>query len=72
MRDAVRKGPKDLKTASLMIVYTLSKALGCGPTEIYGLPTSHVIDLMALHTAIEEYKAEEMDKITKDTKNKIR
>ena len=72
MRDAVRKGPKDLKTASLMIVYTLSKALGCGPSEIHHLPISYVMDLMALHSTIEEYKAEEMDKITKDTKNKIR
>jgi hypothetical protein len=72
MRDAVRKGPKDLKTASLMIVYTLSSAMGCGPAEIQKLPLSYVMDLMQLHGAIEELKAEEMDKAMKESKSKMK
>lgn len=66
MREAVRSGPKDLPTASLIITYTLSKALGISPLEIMQLPAKMVMDLLYIHRNIEELKADtlkkEMDK----------
>ena len=53
----------DLKTASLILVYTLSKALGISPLEIYKMPQTLVKDLLTTHFVAEELKAEEMEKI---------
>lgn len=66
MRDAIRKGPSDYPTASLILTYTLSKALGISPLEIMQMPASLVQDLLYVHKNIEEFKADtmkaEMDK----------
>ena len=67
MRDAVRKGASDFPTASLILTYTLSKALGISPLEIMQMPASLVVDLLYVHKNIEEFKADtmkkEMDKV---------
>ena len=53
------------KTASLMVVYMLSKALSISPLEIYKMPITLVKDLLMLHTSVEEIKSDEIDKIQK-------
>lgn len=55
----------DLKTSSLIVVYTLSKALSISPLEIYRMPTSLVKDLLSVHYVVEEMKAEEFEKVKK-------
>ena len=52
------------KLASLITVYMLSKALAISPLEVYKMPVSLVKDLLQVHSALEEIKSEEMDKIT--------
>jgi len=68
MRDTVRGRSKDLHAVSLLIVYTLSKGLGISPLEILQMPQSMVMDLLYMHRAVEELKAEEMKKISKKVK----
>lgn len=66
------KGRKsDLKMTSLIIVYTLSKALGISPLEIYKMPTSLVKDLLNVHFVAEELQAEEMEKIRRKGESKF-
>jgi hypothetical protein len=50
---------------SLIIVYTLAKALAISPLEIYKMPASLVKDLLIVHRNIELLKAEEMEKASK-------
>ena len=56
------------QTASLITVYMLSKALAISPLEVYKMPVSLVVDLLQVHSVVEEYKAEEMDKIERKAK----
>ena len=67
MRDAIKYGKGDIKTVSLIVTYTVSKALAISPLEIMKMPASLVMDLLAIHRAIEEVKAEhikaETDKV---------
>jgi hypothetical protein len=68
----VFKGRKsDFKITSLIIVYTLSKALGISPLEIYKMPTSLVKDLLNIHFVAEELQAEEMEKIKRKGESKF-
>ena len=57
-----RGSPQDV---SLIIVYTLAKALAISPLEIYKMPTSLVLDLLTVHKNVEMVKAEEMEKAMK-------
>ena len=57
-----RGSPQDV---SLIIVYTLAKALAISPLEIYKMPTSLVLDLLTVHKNVEIIKAEEMEKASK-------
>ena len=57
--------PKDI---SLIIVYTLAKALSISPLEIYKMPAGLVMDLLAVHSAVKEIESEEMDKQIKKHK----
>lgn len=57
--------PKDI---SLIIVYSLAKALGISPLEIYQMPSSLVLDLLSVHKVMAELEKEEMDKLEKKTK----
>ena len=65
IRGAVRGKATAPKTASLMVVYMLSKALAVSPLEIYKMPVSLVKVLLIVHTAVEEMKSDEIDKISK-------
>ncbi len=56
---------------SLIIVYSLAKALGISPLEIYKMPSSLVIDLLSIHKVMLELEQEEMDKMEKNTKNNM-
>lgn len=51
--------------ASLIIVYTLAKALSISPLDIYQMPASLVMDLLSVHQAFSELEAEEMKKSMK-------
>tara|TARA_R110000787_G_scaffold57382_2_gene131152 strand:+ start:3719 stop:3925 length:207 start_codon:yes stop_codon:yes gene_type:complete len=62
MRDAINYGTGDIKTVSLIITYTLSKALAISPLEIMKMPATMVMDLLALHKIVEDIKAKEMQK----------
>lgn len=59
--------PKDI---SLIIVYTLAKALAISPLEIYKMPSSLVIDLLSVHKVFSELEQEELEKIQRQSNNK--
>lgn len=60
------KGGKILpQDATLIVVYTLSKALGISPLEIYEMPSSLVADLLMMVNIQNEMEAEEMKKAQK-------
>tara|TARA_R100000231_G_C5282332_1_gene151991 strand:+ start:135 stop:335 length:201 start_codon:yes stop_codon:yes gene_type:complete len=48
---------------SLIIVYTLAKALSISPLEVYKMPAKLVLDLLSVHRVMSEIEKEEMDKI---------
>lgn len=60
------------ETLSLVVVYSLSKALAISPLEVYKMPSSLVVDLLMVHGEAEKIKAEEMEKISKETNSKLR
>ncbi len=62
MKRVLRGGKAEPKDASLIVVYTLAKALAISPLEIYKMPASLVQDLLSVHTAFLQLEAEEMDK----------
>tara|TARA_Y100000592_G_C5282292_1_gene226836 strand:- start:112 stop:324 length:213 start_codon:yes stop_codon:yes gene_type:complete len=68
VRGALKGGKASPKTVSLIIVYTLAKALAISPLEVYKMPSSLVQDLLIVHTEMEKIKAEELDKVTKQNK----
>ena len=55
---------------SLIVVYSLSKALGISPLEVYKMPSSLVMDLLGVHKVILELEKEEYDKIERQAKAK--
>jgi len=57
--------PQDI---SLIVVYSLSKALAISPLEVYKMPASLVIDLLEVHKVMLELEKEEIDKIERKTK----
>ena len=57
--------PSDM---SLIIVYTLAKALSISPLEIYKMPSSLVMDLLSVHKGVLEIEKEELDKAEKQLK----
>ena len=61
----MKGGQSDPKTVSLIIVYSLSKALGISPLEVYKMPANLIIDLLQVHQVFEEIKAEELEKASK-------
>jgi hypothetical protein len=65
LRAALKGGKSDPKTVSLIIVYSLSKALGISPLEVYKMPANLIIDLLQVHQVFEEIKAEELEKASK-------
>ena len=52
-----------------MMIYALSKGLGVSPLELYKLPISLFRDLFLIHTEIEGYKAEMIEKETRKIKH---
>tara|TARA_R100001510_G_scaffold57732_1_gene67242 strand:+ start:2704 stop:2931 length:228 start_codon:yes stop_codon:yes gene_type:complete len=71
MREVIRGKRNDPQRLSLVIVYTLAKALAISPLEIYKMPASLVSDLLIIHSEIEMMKAEELDKISSETKTQM-
>ena len=57
---------------SLVVVYSLSKALAISPLEIYKMPSSLVVDLLMVHGEAEKIKAEEIEKLSKESNTKLR
>ena len=68
MRRAIKSGEGSPDTVSLIIVYSLAKALAISPLEIYKMPSKLVLDLLTVHATFEELKAEEMEKAKKKAK----
>mgnify|MGYP003115299528 CR=1 FL=1 len=58
----MRGGQGSPSDVSLIIVYTLAKALGISPLEIYKMPANLVIDLLSVHRVMLELEAEEIEK----------
>tara|TARA_B100000902_G_C27270401_1_gene895970 strand:- start:274 stop:492 length:219 start_codon:yes stop_codon:yes gene_type:complete len=71
IRDALRgrKEPNP-EIGSLILVYTLSKALGISPLEVYKMPVSMVKDLLSIHFNVEKIKSEEFDKAKRKAEGK--
>ena len=68
MKRILRGGKAEPKDASLIVVYTLAKALAISPLEVYKMPASLVQDLLSVHTAFLQIEAEQMDKQMKKHK----
>jgi len=68
VRSAFKGNESDPKTISLIVVYSLAKALAISPLEVYKMPVSLVKDLLSVHFVAEELKAEEIEKATKGIK----
>ena len=66
MRRAIRRGEGTPDTISLIVVYSLAKALGISPLDIYQMPASLVLSLLEVHSIFEEIKAEEIKKKSKN------
>ena len=58
----------DPQAVSLIMVYTLSKALAISPLEIYKMPISLAKDLLTVHGITEKIKHEEIEKVRKQVK----
>ena len=58
----------DPPTVSLIMVYTLSKALAISPLEVYKMPLSLAKDLLTVHGITEKIKHEEIEKVRKQVK----
>tara|TARA_R100000406_G_scaffold21699_1_gene13523 strand:- start:5089 stop:5292 length:204 start_codon:yes stop_codon:yes gene_type:complete len=65
LRGALKGGKASPKDYSLIIVYTLAKALSISPLEVYQMPASLVKDLLLVHRNVEMIKAEEIEKASK-------
>lgn len=65
IKGALKGKNSDPKIVSLIIVYTLSKALAISPLEVYKMPVSLVKDLLTVHSNMEMLKAEELEKAQK-------
>jgi len=61
----MKSGKMQPQDVSLIIVYTLAKALAISPLEIYKMPQSLVMDMLMLVNIQNEIEAEEMKKATK-------
>lgn len=68
MKRVMRGGKAEPHEASLIVVYTLAKALSISPLEIYQMPASLVQDLLVVHGAFKELESEEIDKQMKKHK----
>ncbi len=61
----MKSGKMQPQDVSLIIVYTLAKALAISPLEIYKMPQSLVMDMLMLVNIQNEIEAEEMKKASK-------
>jgi len=61
----MKGGKMQPQDVSLIIVYTLAKALAISPLEIYKMPQSLVMDMLMLVNIQNEIEAEEMKKASK-------
>jgi len=68
LRAAIKGGKAEPSTVSLIIVYTLAKALGISPLQVYEMPADLVLSMLSIHKIFEELKAEEIEKATKSLK----
>jgi|TARA_R110002012_G_scaffold32316_3_gene95635 hypothetical protein len=68
LRRALEGGKVSFETTSLIIVYSLAKALKISPLEIYKMPAKLVIDLLQVHKLMKEKESEEIDKAMKKSK----
>ena len=68
MKAAIKSGKSTPKDASLIIVYTLAKALAISPLEVYKMPAPLVQDLLSVHFVMETIKSEEIEKSMKKVK----
>jgi len=68
LKSILRGGKAEPHEASLIVVYTLAKALSISPLEIYKMPASLVMDLLAVHGAMGELESEMMEREMKKVK----
>ena len=64
----MRKGSKDPKINSRMVVFILAQAFKISPLEVYKMPKSLVDDMLLFYFSSEELKNEEMEKIKRQNK----
>ncbi len=70
MKSALKGGKSTPQEASLIIVYSLAKALSISPLDVYQMPASLVTDLLSVHRAFKEIESEEIEKSMKKMKTK--
>ena len=51
-----------------MVVYALAQAFQISPLEVYKMPADLVMDMLAIHTEVEKYKSEMIEKESKKMK----
>jgi hypothetical protein len=72
IRDTLKGKESNPKLISLITVYSLSKALGISPLEVYKMPITLVKELLSVHMQVELLKSEEMDRMQKESERKMR
>tara|TARA_R100000482_G_scaffold114074_1_gene56860 strand:+ start:361 stop:564 length:204 start_codon:yes stop_codon:yes gene_type:complete len=65
LRGAMKSGKIQPQDVSLVVVYTISKALAISPLEVYKMPNTLVNDLLMMINIQNELEAEEMEKARK-------
>jgi hypothetical protein len=61
----MKSGKIQPQDVSLVVVYTISKALAISPLEVYKMPNTLVNDLLMMINIQNELEAEEMEKARK-------
>ena len=61
----MKSGKIQPQDVSLVVVYTISKALAISPLEVYKMPNSLVNDLLIMINIQNELESEEMEKARK-------
>ena len=64
----MKGGSSDPKTASRLMVYTLAQAFSISPVEVYNMPISLALEMLAIHGEVKKLEAEELEKAQRSMK----
>lgn len=62
IRRGLRGGEIEPTLASRILIYSYSKVFGISPMEAYNTPATIILEMMKIHTEVEEMKSQEIDR----------